>query len=94
MAECTTRSTPNSAGLWASGVANVESTTVIGPAMAPTSARSITSSLGLAGDSAITSTVRPGMTASAKAPGSVPSTKVTPMPKRGQAVCSSSCVPP
>jgi len=43
---------------------------------------------------AITSIVRPGMTASANAPGSVPSTKVTPMPKRGQAVCNSSWVPP
>ena len=41
-------------------MANVESTTVIGPAIAPSSARSTTSSFGFAGVSAHTSTVFPG----------------------------------
>ena len=93
VAECTTRSTPWSSGRWISGVAKVESTTVIGPAMAPTSSRSTMSRRGLAGVSAMTSVVLPGMTAAAKAPGSVASTKVTSMPNRGQAVWSRSWVP-
>ena len=53
--------------------------------MAPISSRSTRSRRGLAGVSAMTSVVLPGMTAAAKAPGSVASTKVTSMPKRGQA---------
>ena len=60
VAECTTRSTPWSSGRWTSGVAKVESTTVIGPAMAPISSRSTRSSRGLAGVSAMTSVVLPG----------------------------------
>jgi hypothetical protein len=47
----------------------------------------------LAGVSAHTSTVLPGRTAAVKALGSVPSTKVTSMPKRGQAAWSRSWVP-
>ncbi len=93
VAECTTRSTPCSRGRWPSGVAKVESTTVTGPAREPISSRSTRSSRGLAGVSATTRVVFPGRTAAAKAPGSVASTKVTSMPNRGHAVCSSSCVP-
>ena len=63
VAECTTRSTPWSSGRWTRGVANVESTTVIGPLMAPNASRSTRSSRGLAGVSANTSTVLPGRTA-------------------------------
>ena len=48
---------------------------------------------GLAGVSASTSIVFPGTTASANAPGWVPSTKVTSIPNRGQAVCRNNCVP-
>ena len=48
----------------------------------------------MAGVSASASTVRPGSTASAKAPGRVPSTSVTSMPKRGQTEPSSCRVPP
>ena len=53
VAECTTRSTPWSSGRCTSGVAKVESTTVIGPAMAPSSSRSTRSRRGLAGVSAM-----------------------------------------
>ena len=45
VAECTTRSTPWASGCCASGVAKVESTTVIGPAIAPSSSRSTRSRL-------------------------------------------------
>ena len=93
VAECTTRSTPWSRGRCTSGVAKVESTTVIGPAMAPSSSRSTRSRRGLAGVSANTRVVLPGRIASANDPGTVASTNVTSMPKRGQAVCSSSWVP-
>jgi hypothetical protein len=47
----------------------------------------------LAGVSASTIVVRPGWTAAANAPGSVASTNVTSIPKRGQAVCNSIWVP-
>ena len=69
VAECSTRSMPWRSGCWPIGVANVESTTVNGPLTAPRSSRSTRSSRGLDGDSAMTSIVRPGRTASAKAPG-------------------------
>ena len=75
------------------GVANVESTSLNGPVMAPSSARSVRASCGLAGVSAMTSIVRPGRTASANAPGTVASTSVTSMPKRAHAPCRNSCVP-
>ena len=74
--------TPCASGCWPSGVANVESTTVNGPRSAPSSSRSTSSRRGLDGVSASTSIVRPGRTAAANAPGSVPSTSVSSMPKR------------
>jgi hypothetical protein len=92
VAEWTTMSTPWSSGRWPNGVAKVESTTVMGPAMAPSSSRSTRSSRGLAGVSAQTSIVLPGMTASCIAPGDVPSTKVTSIPKRGHMAWSTSWV--
>ena len=64
------------------GVANVESIIVNGPRTAPRSSRSTRSRRGFDGDSATTSIVVPGCTASANAPGVVPSTQVTSMPKR------------
>ncbi len=93
VAEWSTRSTPSVSGCWRIGVAKVESTSVNGPSMAPSSARSVRASCGLAGVSAITSTVRPGATASANAPGTVASTNVTSMPKRAHAPARNSCVP-
>ena len=91
VAEWSTRSAPWARGCWPSGVAKVESTQVTGPLMAPISSRSTRSRRGFAGVSASTSVVFPGRTAAAKAPGSVPSTSVTSMPKRGQ-MPSSTCV--
>ena len=67
--------TPWSRGRWPSGVANVESTTVIGPAIAPSWSRSTRSRRGLAGVSASSTIVLPGRTAASHASGSVPSTK-------------------
>ena len=94
VAECTTRSTPWSSGRWTSGVAKVESTTVIGPGdgadlvevdeVEPRVGRRLGEHQhGLAGHAPPRRT----------RPGSVPSTKVTSMPKRGHTVCSSSWVP-
>ena len=64
-------------------MANVESTTVNGPGMPATASMSVSDRAGLAGVSTNTSWVRPGRTASANCCGSVPSTNVTSMPKRG-----------
>ena len=71
VAECSERWTPWASGCWPSGVAKVESTTVIGPRSEPSSSRSTSSRRGLDGVSASTSIVRPGRTAAANAPGSV-----------------------
>ena len=87
VAECSTTSTPWSCGRWTIGVAKVESTAVNGPPIAPSSSRSVSASCGLAGDSARTRTVRPGRTAAASSPGTVASTKVTSIPKRGHTPC-------
>ncbi|CAB4774418.1 unannotated protein [freshwater metagenome] len=94
VAECSTSETPNSRGRWIIGVAKVESTTVNGPRRLPSSSRSASASLGLDGVSARTSIVRPGRTASRKAPGSVASTSVTSIPNLGQTVCRKKSVPP
>ena len=80
-------------GCWPIGVANVESTTVNGPLTAPSSSRSMRSSRGLDGDSAMTSIVLPGRTASTKAPGCVPSTTVCSMPSRAHGPCTKAIVP-
>ena len=93
VAEWRTRSTPWASGVCPSGVANVESTTVKALPIAPRASRSTRSNRGLAGVSANTSIVLPGTTAAANASGSVPSTKVTSMPSRGQAVWKNSWVP-
>ena len=93
VAECSERCTPWASGCWPSGVANVESTTVNGPRRAPSSSRSTSSSRGLEGVSASTSIVRPGCTAAANAPGSVPSTRVRPMPMRAHGPCRNASVP-
>ena len=92
VAECSDRCTPCASGCWPSGVANVESTTVNGPRSAPNSSRSTSSSRGFDGVSASTSIVRPGRTAAANAPGAVPSTNVTSMPKRAHGPCRNASV--
>ena len=69
VAECSTRSMPWRSGCWPIGVANVESRSVNGPLIAPSSSRSTRSSRGFDGLSASTSIVRPGRTAAANAPG-------------------------
>ena len=60
VAAWSTRSTPWSSGRCTVGPAKVESTTVIGPAMAPTASRSTSDSAGLAGVSTKTTCVLPG----------------------------------
>ena len=70
------------------GPPNVESTTVIGPLMAPSASRSTSDSAGLAGVSAKITCVRPGITAAAMAAASVPSTNVTSIPNRGRCMAS------
>ena len=60
VAECRTRSTPCDSGCCPIGVANVESTRVKGPLIAPISSRSHSSSRGFDGDSAITIVVPAG----------------------------------
>ncbi len=69
------------AGCWRAVVARVESTTVIGPPIAPTSSRSTMSTRGFAGVSAITSIVRRPDRLGERTR-TRPSTKVTSMPKR------------
>jgi hypothetical protein len=65
-------------------VANVESTTVMGPGIAATAAMSASDKAGLPGVSRKTSCVLPGRTASMISSVRVPSTTVTSIPKRGQ----------
>jgi hypothetical protein len=76
------------------GVAKVESTTVNGAPMEPTSSRSARASDGFAGVSAITNMVRGVVAARVKAPGSVASTKVTEMPMRWTGPARKASEPP
>ena len=80
-------------GCWPIGVANVESSDGERPADGAELARSMRSRRGFDGLSAITSIVRPGRTASAKAPGCVPSTTVCSMPSRAHGPCTKAIVP-
>ena len=85
VAAWSTRSAPSSSGRCTTGVAKVESTTVNGPGIARHRLEvDERRAPGWPGVSTNTSWVVPGRTASANCCGSVPSTNVTSMPKRGQ----------
>ena len=86
VAAWSTRSTPWSSGRCTVGPAKVESTTVMGPLIAPIASRSTSDRAGLAGVSTKTTCVLPGRMAAVMASASVPSTKVTSMPKRGRCI--------
>ena len=89
VAEWNTRCTPNSCGFWTAGDAIVESTTVNGPARAPSASRSTMPIAGFAGVSHHTSCVGFSATAARRASASKASTSATSMPKRSHVRVSS-----